>query len=142
MNFVVIFPNNDPGSSIIINEYKKLKKNNFKVLKNLRFEYFLKLLKSSNYIIGNSSSAIYEAPMLHTPGINIGDRQHNRTKTKAVINFEIDNLNENKINKFIDNYRPIKKKYFGYGNSDKKFIKILMKKNFWEIPKQKFFSDI
>ena len=142
MNFVVIFPNNDPGSSIIINEYKKLKKNNFKILKNLRFEYFLGLLKSSNYIIGNSSSTIYEAPMLHTPGINIGDRQHNRTKTKAVINFEIDNLNENKINKFIDNYRPIKKKYFGYGNSDKKFIKILMKKNFWEIPKQKFFSDI
>ena len=142
MNFVVIFPNNDPGSGIIINEYKKIKKNNFKILKNLRFEYFLKLLKSSNYIIGNSSSTIYEAPMLHTPGINIGDRQHNRTKTKAVINFEIDSLNENKINKFINNYRPIKKKYFGYGNSDKKFIKTLMKKNFWEIPKQKFFSDI
>ena len=142
-NYVVIFPNNDPGSEIILKAYQQLEGNNkFKIFPSLRFEYFLGLLKSSNYIIGNSSSAIYEAPMLHTPGINIGDRQHNRTKTKAVINYEIDNLNENKVNRFVDNYRPIKKKYFGYGNSDKKFIKILMKKNFWEISKQNFFSDI
>jgi len=142
MNFVVIYPNNDPGSNIIINKYNKLKKNNFKVLKNLRFEYFLSLLKNSNYIIGNSSAAIYESPILETPSINIGDRQHNRIKSKAIINLKIKNLNEKKVDKFINCYKPIKKKYFGFGNSNKKFIKILLKKNFWEISKQKFFSDI
>ena len=141
-NYVVIFPNNDPGSSIIINEYNNIKKNNFKILKNLRFEYFLSLLKSSDYIIGNSSSAIYEAPMLRTPAVNIGDRQHNRIHSKAIINLKINSINEKKIEKFIKHYKPIKKKFFGYGNSDKKFIKIISRKNFWEIPKQKFFSDI
>ena len=141
-NYVVIFPNNDPGSSIIINEYNNIKKNNFKILKNLRFEYFLSLLKSSDYIIGNSSSAIYEAPMLRTPAVNIGDRQHNRIHSKAIINLKINSINEKKIEKFIKHYKQIKKKFFGYGNSDKKFIKIISRKNFWEIPKQKFFSDI
>ena len=35
-NFVVIYPNNDPGSNQIINLYNKLKNKNFKVLKSLK----------------------------------------------------------------------------------------------------------
>lgn len=140
-NFVLIYPNNDPGSKSIITEYQNLNYSKFKVLKNLRFEYFLSLLKNADYIIGNSSSAIYEAPMLNTPGVNIGDRQHNRAKTKAIINFELDNLSEQKILKFVNNYKPVKKRFFGFGDSDKKFIKIINRKNFWNISKQKFFSD-
>ena len=80
--------------------------------------------------------------MLRTPAVNIGDRQHNRIHSKAIINLKINSINEKKIEKFIKHYKPIKKKFFGYGNSDKKFIKIISRKNFWEIPKQKFFSDI
>ena len=77
--------------------------------------------------------------MLNTPGVNIGDRQHNRAKTKAIINFELDNLSEQKILKFVNNYKPVKKRFFGFGDSDKKFIKIINRKNFWNISKQKFF---
>ena len=54
----------------------------------MRFEYFLSLLKNAKFIIGNSSSAIYEAPMLNTPAINIGNRQNKRLKTKLIKNIE------------------------------------------------------
>ena len=141
-NFLVIYPNNDPGSSIIIDCYKKNNNKKFKILRNMRFEYFLSLLKNADYILGNSSSAIYEAPMLSTPAINIGDRQYKRLKSKMIKNIAIDDLNEKVVHNFIKKYKPIKKFFYGNGNSDKKFLNIILKKNFWEIAKQKFFSNL
>lgn len=141
-NFLIIYPNNDPGSNYIIECYKKIKNKKFKILKNMRFEYFLSLLENAKFIIGNSSSAIYEAPMLSTPAINIGDRQNKRIKSKIIKNVEINELKENDILNFVKRYRKSNKKYYGQGDSDKKFYKILKKKSFWKIPKQKFFSDI
>ena len=98
-------------------------------------------MKNSKFIIGNSSSAIYEAPILKVPAINIGNRQHKRLSTKVIKNYEIGELNEKKLINFLKSYKTTKKKYFGYGNSDKKFIKIISKRAFWNIPTQKFFSD-
>ena len=141
-NFLIIYPNNDPGSNYIIECYKKIKNKKFKILKNMRFEYFLSLLENATFIIGNSSSAIYEAPMLSTPALNIGDRQNKRIKSKIIKNVEINELKENDILNFVKRYRKSNKKYYGQGDSDKKFYKILKKKSFWKIPKQKFFSDI
>ena len=139
--FIVIFPNNDPGSKIITECYKQLPKNNFKTLKSLRFEHFLTLLKYAKYIIGNSSAAIYEAPILSTPAINIGERQHKRIKSKVIKNFDVESLNKKRLYNFLDKYQTSKKKYFGGGDSSKKFLKILLKKSFWKIPTQKFFSE-
>jgi len=141
-NFLVIYPNNDPGSNLIIDCYKKNKNKNCKILKNTRFEYFLSLLKNAEYIIGNSSSAIYEAPMLSTPAINIGDRQYKRIKSKIIKNIDIKNLNIKMISNFVKKYKPIKKTFYGYGNSDQKFLKVILKESFWKIPTQKFFSDL
>ena len=138
---IIIYPNNDPGSNQIINVYNKLKNKNFKVLKSLRFESFLTLLKNSDFIIGNSSSAIYEAPMFNVPSINIGDRQHKRLKLSTIKNYEIENLDKYEVIEFLNSYKKTKKNIFGKGNSDKKFIDILTKKSFWKISKQKFFSD-
>jgi len=87
-NFVVIYPNNDPGSKIIINQYKKLKKNKrLKIFKTMRLTYFLTLLKNTNCIIGNSSAGIREAPFYGVPAINIGTRQNNRFRYRSVINI-------------------------------------------------------
>jgi UDP-N-acetylglucosamine 2-epimerase (hydrolysing) len=53
INFIVIYPNNDPGSGIIINCYKKnLLKEKTKLFKSLRFENFITLLKNCEFIIG------------------------------------------------------------------------------------------
>ena len=110
-------------------------------MKSLRFEYFLTLLKNSKFIIGNSSSAIYEAPILKVPAINIGNRQYKRIKSNVIKNFDIDDLSQKKLNNFLKNYKATKKVFFGYGDSDKRFLKIILNKSFWKIPTQKFFSD-
>jgi UDP-N-acetylglucosamine 2-epimerase (hydrolysing) len=87
-NYVVIYPNNDSGSERIINEYGRIEKNtlSFKVYPSMRFDYFLTLLKNAEFIIGNSSSALMEAPYYGVPAINIGTRQANRANLPSVIN--------------------------------------------------------
>ena len=58
-NYIIIFPNNDENSKIILKEILILKRlKNFKIFPSMRFEYFLTLLKNAEYIIGNSSSVV------------------------------------------------------------------------------------
>jgi len=141
-NFVVIFPNNDPGNEIIINTYKKLNFDvHFKIIKSMRFEYFLTLLKNSSIIIGNSSCGVIEAPFYGIQTINLGNRQNNRSKEKSIINIS---FNEKRILKSLKSYlgkKYKKNKLYGNGNSDTKIIKILKKKRIWLTPNQKTLSD-
>lgn len=142
MNFIVIHPNNDLGSNIILKQYKKYQRNKkFRFYKSLRFEYFLQLLKNAEFIIGNSSSAFYEAIILKTPSINIGTRQTNRIKSKSILNINVNELSKNKINKFIKFYKPSSKLFYGDGSSSKKFIKILTSQKLWKTSTQKYFKD-
>ena len=71
--------------------------------------------------------------MFNIPSINIGDRQYKRLKLSTIKNYEVDDLNKINFLKFISNFKKTKKNIFGIGNSDKKFLDILMKKNLWEI---------
>ena len=144
-NYVIIWPNNDTGSEIILEEYQNIKSNeNIKIFPSMRFEYYLTLLKNSHFIIGNSSSGIMEAPYYGVPTINIGNRKNNRTNLKTINNcnfsyFEIKKL----INKF--KYRKIRYYLnfrFGYGKSFQYFNEILNKKEIWKISTQKQFQDI
>ena len=51
-NYIVIYPNNDSGSDIIINELTRLANNeHFKIYPSVRFEYFLSMLKNSKLIL-------------------------------------------------------------------------------------------
>ena len=50
-------------------------------------------------------------------------------------------MNALKIYEFLKSYKPIEKKFYGYGNSDKKFLNILLKPGLWNISIQKFFSE-
>ncbi len=141
-NYIVINPNNDPGYKIILTIYRKYFKNKkFKFLKSMRFENFISLLKNADYIIGNSSSAIYEAPPLKIPSINIGTRQNKRIKSNSILNLDIKNLNEKTISKYLNNHRPSKKIFYGEGDSGKKFLKRIMTEKFWKISTQKYFQD-
>jgi UDP-N-acetylglucosamine 2-epimerase (hydrolysing) len=146
-NYVLIYPNNDPGSKLIIQEYLKLKKNkSFRIFPSLRFEYFLTLLFHCDFMIGNSSAGIREAPFYNIPSIDIGTRQQNRSKNNFIIHSD---AKKTKIVKAIDvavamRSSGIKKPIedFGSGNSDEQFLKILLKKNFWLTSKQKQFQAI
>jgi len=143
-NYVIIYPNNDMGSVEILNEYKRLQnKQKFRLFPSLRFEYFLVLLKNAKFIIGNSSAGIREAPYYNVPSIDIGTRQNNRAKIESIIHcdykkedilYAIEEVKNLKLNK-------IQKNYFGEGNSDKLFFKIINSNKIWDISCQKQFCD-
>lgn len=141
-NYIVIFPNNDLGSKVIIESYEKLKnKDRFKIYPSIRFEYFLTLLKKAKYIIGNSSAGIREAPYYGIPTINVGTRQENRSLHSHIINTGYD-TNEilNAINSNL--VRVTETTYFGKGNSASKFLECLKSKDFWKLNHQKQFKEI
>ena len=75
------------------------------------------------------------------PTINIGTRQNKRLLSRSILNLKINELKIKKVYSFLNRYKPIKFKIFGDGNSDKKFLKILNKKNFWKIKTQKVFNE-
>ena len=141
--YVVIYPNNDLGSSKIIESYHKLREgSNFRVLPSLRFEYFLTLLKNSDFIIGNSSAGVREAPYYGVPALNIGTRQKNRVKTKAVFNCgyqknEILDALKKPENSTVEKHIIS----FGNGKSAEKFLNCLTSQNIWQLNHQKQFKD-
>ena len=143
-NYVIIYPNNDMGSVEILNEYKRLQnKQKFRLFPSLRFEYFLVLLKNAKFIIGNSSAGIREAPYYNVPSIDIGTRQNNRAKIESIIHCSYAKKNILKAINKVKNLKlnKIQKNYFGEGNSDKLFFKIINSNKIWDISCQKQFCD-
>jgi UDP-N-acetylglucosamine 2-epimerase (hydrolysing) len=145
-NYIILLPNNDLGSDIILKQIillknKKLK--NFKILPSMRFEYYLTLLKNSNFIIGNSSSGIMEAPYYGVPTIDLGTRQKNRAKISSIISTSNYSKLSYLLNKFKKKkYQLRSLQYFGTGNSHKKFLSILNQKRIWETKSQKQFIQL
>jgi UDP-N-acetylglucosamine 2-epimerase (hydrolysing) len=144
-NYVVIYPNNDLGTEEILEEYKRLENNTrIKIYPSLRFEYFLKLLKESKFILGNSSAGVREAPYYKVPTIDVGTRQNNRVQANSIINVlnntdailsAIKNIN-------LQKYENIDISEFGDGNSDELFLQLLESDAIWKVNCQKQFQDL
>lgn len=143
-NYIVIYPNNDLGSDLIFNEYERLRNNTkFKIFPSLRFEYFLVLLKNTEFIVGNSSAGLREAPYYQVPTINIGNRQNNRVKSNNIINIHFDKeVILDSINKAANMQKMCRDVDFGDGNSDKLFFELLEDESIWQVLHQKQFQDI
>lgn len=142
-NYIVIYPNNDLGSDTIINAYKKINSEKLKILPSIRFEYFLTLLKNSDFIIGNSSAGIREAPYYSLNSINVGSRQNNRDSNKLISNVNFDKIEILKaISKLNHKTKVAPVKNFGKGNSATLFVKTLISESLWQTNSQKEFQDI
>lgn len=141
-NFVVIYPNNDLGSKAILKAYESLKnKANFRIFPSIRFEYFLTLLKQADFIIGNSSAGIREAPYYGVPTINIGSRQHNRAVHDHIIHLD---YKADEIAKTLNGtLKKVQKSptEFGNGKANELFVASLEEDALWEIDHQKQFVD-
>ena len=141
-NYVIIFPNNDLGSNLILEQYERLENNSrFRIFPSIRFEYFLTLLKNSDFIIGNSSAGIREAPYYGIPTINIGTRQENRSLHSHIINTSYDKKEIQKA--LTSDLEPLEKEQssFGKGNSAQLFLKSLKTNTIWNLSNQKQFID-
>lgn len=143
-NYIVVFPNNDLGSQLVLKAYEKLKNNSrFRVFPSLRFEYFLTLLKNAQFIIGNSSAGIREAPYYGLPIINIGTRQENRAVHADIINVDYSTKSISEALHIIDTHTVQKTNGdFGQGNSAQLFLDSLLNQDIWELNHQKQFRDI
>ncbi|MBQ9025563.1 MAG: UDP-N-acetylglucosamine 2-epimerase (hydrolyzing) [Methanobrevibacter sp.] len=144
-NFVVIYPNNDIGSKVILNEYQRFKNNeNIRIFPSMRFEYFLSLLRSSDCMVGNSSSGIRETSIYGIPTVDIGSRQNGRYNSDSFSHIiHIDDFDS--INDAISNAKKLKfnkSSYFGEGNSDVLFHEMLCDSKIWDKKVQKQFIDI
>ncbi len=142
-NYIVIYPNNDHGSNIIIQEFKRLEHHSrFRIFPSIRFEYFLTLLKHAQYMIGNSSAGVREAPFYGLPSINLGTRQANRATARCILNASeqsqaiLARITQAKHQR----YTP--EAEFGDGRSAELFIQALNQPGFWSVCRQKHFVDM
>lgn len=140
--YVVIYPNNDHGSEIILDEYRRISSHpRFKLFPSMRFEYFLTLLRNADFVIGNSSAGVREAPHFGVPSVNLGSRQHNRVQSSLVLNVCI---SKNAITSAIEQALSLLRTpecLFGDGGSAHHFREILAGVQLWSLPKQKHFID-
>ena len=88
------WPNVDAGSdssSAAIRRYREANDPaHIYFLKNLSPENFLRLLKRSRCIIGNSSVGIRECSFMGVPTVNIGSRQSRRERAPNVVDVDYD----------------------------------------------------
>jgi UDP-N-acetylglucosamine 2-epimerase (hydrolysing) len=142
-DYVVIYPNNDRGSSIILDEYQRFSGNKqIRLIPSLRFEYYLSLLRNASFIIGNSSAGVREAPHYGVPAINIGTRQLNRVRCASVLDVDCD-LDALRDAMFrVGGVARVSTSRFGDGSSSAKFHAVLKEASFWRTSRQKHFVDL
>ncbi len=142
LKYIVIYPNNDKGSDFILHKIRRLLNNpNFRVFPSVRFESFLVMMKYALFVVGNSSAGIREAPYYGIPTVNVGTRQNGRTDNPDIIHttYEVENI-LNGLQLAIHK-EVLPRILFGEGNSNSKFLEILQSEKFWNISKQKIFTQ-
>ncbi|MFQ1699089.1 UDP-N-acetylglucosamine 2-epimerase [Loktanella agnita] len=142
-NFVLIAPNNDPGSADIFGVIDGLPDNQFRVLPSMRFAHFSELMKNAAVMVGNSSAGVREAPFIGLPSLDIGTRQTNRAKSPSV--FFAEASDDAAIAQFLTEQWG--KSYprndaFGGGSAATRFAEVLGQDSFWDAPLQKTFHDV
>lgn len=143
-NYIVIYPNNDTGSQIILEKYKALADNvHFRFYPSIPFEDFLVLLRGAEFIVGNSSCGVREACVYGVPAIDVGTRQKNRYSLELLANIQHTEPEQEKLLnaiRSVNEYR-IASSYFGTGDSAKKFAAIIQDSATWNVNVQKRFLD-
>jgi GDP/UDP-N,N'-diacetylbacillosamine 2-epimerase (hydrolysing) len=150
ITFLCTKANADTDGRIInacIEEYSQ-KNSNIILIASLGVQKYLSALKYAQFVIGNSSSGIVEAPSFKIPTINIGDRQLGRIQADSVINCnaiekEIISAIEYSLSReFKIKLKDVKNPY-GDGDTSSKIVSITkdflmnsrinMKKKFYDI---------
>lgn len=142
-NFVVIAPNNDPGSQDIFAVLDQLPKDRFRLLPSMRFAHFSELMKNAACMVGNSSAGVREAPFLGLPSLDIGSRQTNRAEAPSVQACEAGATAV--ILDFLATHwgRPSEVHHgFGQGSAAGRFVTVLAREEFWNMSLQKAFRDL
>lgn len=91
---IVLWPNADAGSDDLARGIRKWRErkldHDMHFFKNLPVETYIRLMKRTACLIGNSSSAIREGAFTGTPAVNVGTRQDMRERGRNVIDVPYD----------------------------------------------------
>ena len=90
ITFICTKANSDNGGGVInecIERYTK-EFTNIRLYDSLGMKKYLSAVKHAEFVIGNSSSGIIEAPSFGVATINIGDRQKGRIQAESIVNCE------------------------------------------------------
>ena len=108
-------------------------------------------MKYAEFVLGNSSSGIVEAPAFKIPTINIGDRQSGRLQSESIINCNSDKESiKNAIDKalsakFKEVCRHVKSPY-GDGNAAvqiaSKIVSVIQESSSIDLKKKFFDIDV
>ena len=126
------WPNVDAGSdgtSNGIRSFRELEKpQNIHFFKNMDSMDFLKLLKNSKALVGNSSAGLRECAYLGVPVVNIGNRQHRRNRAQNVtdVSYKREQILEATRKAISQDHIPSSDLY-GNGNAGEKIAEILAK---------------
>lgn len=133
-NIIVTYPNSDNGGDIIINAWENFaqKRENVYLYQSLGSLRYLSVMKLCGCIVGNSSSALIEAPYLKKPVVNIGNRQKGRLMAENIINVDYNANNiKNALNKALsEEFKKLTKEVkslYGEGNTSKEIVEVLKK---------------
>lgn len=143
-NYILVYPNNDIGSSAILASVKKLAANKrFRVFPSIRFEYFLTLLRSARYMIGNSSAGVREAPVYGVPSIDLGSRQHGRAMASSIYWAPMEKAAIMSVIRKVQETGPCPPSFInGTGRSREGFLDLLQRGVPWTLPLQKRFQPL
>lgn len=141
-NFVVIAPNNDPGSDQIFAVLAGLPKDRFRLIPSMRFAHFSELMKHAACMVGNSSAGVREAPFLGLPSLDVGTRQTNRAMAASVAFAAAGDGAA--VTRFLADHwgrRTARDSGFGEGRAADRFAQTLADPAFWAQGLQKAFRD-
>jgi UDP-hydrolysing UDP-N-acetyl-D-glucosamine 2-epimerase len=89
---IVLWPNADAGSEDVARGIRKFRERHedsgMHFFKNLPPEVYIRLMKRTSCLVGNSSSGIREGAFIGTPVVNIGTRQDVRQRGKNVVDVD------------------------------------------------------
>jgi UDP-N-acetylglucosamine 2-epimerase (hydrolysing) len=141
-NFVVIAPNNDPGTEDIFAVLEKLPSERFRLIPSMRFNYFSELMKNAAVMVGNSSAGVREAPFLGLPSLDVGTRQSARAQGPSITGcsaFDVAVITEFLTLRWGHSHAtdPL----FGDGQASKSFARLIQVPAFWSSALQKGFGE-
>jgi UDP-N-acetylglucosamine 2-epimerase len=90
VRFVITYPNADAGSRAIVDLWERFAADHpdSVAVRSLGHKRYLSALAGLDFMLGNSSSGLVEAPSFNLPVVNVGERQAGRERGANVIDVE------------------------------------------------------
>lgn len=146
LGWVVVYPNSDSGSDVILAEYEARLAGHPRVrlFPSIRFEAMLVLLRHAAVIVGNSSMGIREAPYYGTPTVDVGSRQRGRSSNPDILHVSPERRAVRDAIRHALRRGRLEPAHgeWGSGDSHVRFRQVLERAEVYRTPVQKHFRDL